>query len=636
MRNFRQSLIEALAADGYDCTVIANADTVDQSFTGKSLRFIPIKVDSKGINPIKDIGLLEQLKHIYRREQFDFVFHYTIKPVIYGSIAAHQTNIPSLSVITGLGYVFLQNNWLCKLVIKLYKYACRFPKQIWFLNTDDRQLFIDEQIIDQRFTDILDSEGVDTEHFAPQESHSATNFSFIYVGRLLWAKGIGEYVEAARRLHTKYPDAVFKILGGSDALIPKIDVMPEDLQAWKNEGIVTYFGETRNVVPYIGESDCIVLPSYREGVPRTLLEAASMGKPIITTDSIGCRETIIDKQSGLLCQPRDIDDLADKMEQMLTLTPERRHEMGLTGRQLVLDRFDSKIVIERYRQFLQKQFSSAQSAAKPLNVSIVAYNTPDELMKQLVDTLRQSPCVNEIFIVDNSPNPNGQFATLPVRYIFNGKNLGYGRAHNIAMRQTLQTDVPYHLTVNPDVKLDSRILGQLLAFMDSNDDVAALMPKVYYPNGKLQYLCKLLPTPWNLFGRRFLPKRFTRQSQHHFELRDFDYNHIADIPFLSGCFMLLRSSALKNVGVFDERFFMYMEDVDLSRRLYQKFRTVFYPDVTIVHEHAHGSYKSQRLLGIHIVSSCRYFNKWGWFRDKERTAINQTVIEKINQIQKEK
>ncbi len=269
-----------------------------------------------------------------------------------------------------------------------------------------------------------------------------------------------------------------------------------------------------------------------------------------------------------------------------------------------------------------------------INASIVLYKTSFDEAASLVATLRQNKSIGEISLIDNSPTRDERFAALQATYIFNGRNLGYGRAHNIAMRQTIAQGTPYHLVINPDVKLDCTALDQLLAVMEANTDVAALMPKVFYPDGELQYLCKLLPTPWNLFGRRFLPKCFTRQSKRRFELHDFDYNHTLDIPFLSGCFMLLRSSALNEVGLFDERFLLYMEDVDLSRRLHQKFRTIFYPNVSIVHAHAHGSYKNKRLLYIHIVSSCRYFNKWGWFCDSERTAVNCKTLDEMRHLPK--
>ena len=264
-----------------------------------------------------------------------------------------------------------------------------------------------------------------------------------------------------------------------------------------------------------------------------------------------------------------------------------------------------------------------------LNASIVLYKTPFDEVAHLVAALRQNESVGQIFLVDNSPQMNQQFASLPATYIFNNKNLGYGRAHNIALRQTLEQGTPYHLVMNSDILLRPDTIERSLAYMQAHPNVGMLMPQVYYPNGEIQHLCKLLPTPWNLICRRFLPKKIAERSNRKFELRDFGYNRIADIPFLSGCFMLMRSDALKQVGLFDERFFLYMEDVDLSRRMHTKFRTIFFPDASIVHKHAHGSYKNQHLLYIHTVSSCRYFNKWGWFADSERKMINQQVQDKI-------
>lgn len=634
MCNFRQPLIETLANEGYEVTIIANDDSDDHSFTKAGVKFIPIEVDWRGLNPVSDIKLLRRLKRIYRREKFDFILHYTIKPVIYGTIAAHAAQTPSLSVITGSGYAFLQKNWLRRVVILLYRYAFRFPEKVWFLNTEDQQLFIDEHIINIERTDILDSEGVDTQRFAPKEKSEKT-FSFIYLGRLLWAKGVGEFVEAAKILHKKYPDVKFKILGKTDGIDSAIDVMPTDLEQWEKDDVVSYLGETRDVVPFITESDCLVQPSYyREGVPRTLLEAASMGKPIITTDSVGCRETIIDGKTGFLCQPRNASDLAEKMEQMILLSAEQRIAMGQAGRQLVLNRFDNKIVHEKYLQYLQIHFDGQikQTSECPhglFNASIVLYKTPFDEVAHLVDALRQNESVGQIFLVDNSPQMNQQFASLPATYIFNNKNLGYGRAHNIALRQTLEQGTPYHLVMNSDILLRPDTIERSLAYMQAHPNVGMLMPQVYYPNGEIQHLCKLLPTPWNLICRRFLPKKIAERSNRKFELRDFGYNRLADIPFLSGCFMLMRSDALKQVGLFDERFFLYMEDVDLSRRMHTKFRTIFFPDASIVHKHAHGSYKNQHLLYIHTVSSCRYFNKWGWFADSERKMINQQVQDKI-------
>lgn len=260
------------------------------------------------------------------------------------------------------------------------------------------------------------------------------------------------------------------------------------------------------------------------------------------------------------------------------------------------------------------------------NASIVLYNTPFKEVELVVATLRQSALVQKIFLLDNSPKADARFTKLPVTYIFNDKNLGYGAAHNIALRQSLQEKMPYHLVLNADIQFDADILAKMKHFMDKNAHIGLLMPKVFYPDGKIQYLCKLIPTPLDLFGRRFLPRKWMQKRVEHFELRQFGYDKTMDVPYLSGCFMLLRSEALQKVGLFDERFFMYPEDIDLTRRIREHYRTVFYPKVSVIHNHAQGSYKDKKLLWIHIINLIKYFNKWGWWCDKKRKQINKETI----------
>ena len=194
------------------------------------------------------------------------------------------------------------------------------------------------------------------------------------------------------------------------------------------------------------------------------------------------------------------------------------------------------------------------------------------------------------------------------------------------MRKTIENKIPYHLVLNPDVVFDPSIINELLEYMEGHTSIGSLMPKIYYPNGDLQYLCKLVPAPMDLFGRRFLPKWMMKKRKRRFELYDSGYSTIMNVPYLSGCFMLLRTSTLEDVGLFDERFFLYPEDIDLTRRIHKKYKTIFYPYVSVIHEYGRGSYKSMKLLYFHIVNMCRYFNKWGWFFDKERKEINARCI----------
>lgn len=262
-----------------------------------------------------------------------------------------------------------------------------------------------------------------------------------------------------------------------------------------------------------------------------------------------------------------------------------------------------------------------------LNVSIVLYNPNWQEVSDLTATLLQSKYVDHIYWIDNSPTSScPQSIDTRVIYQHNQHNIGYGAAHNIAIRESIYDNVPYHLVINPDIILKVKELEQMLQFISSHPEVGSLMPKVVYPNGELQYLCKLLPTPFDVFGRRFLPHQWMEHRNHTYEMRASGYNKLMNVPYLSGCFMLLRTQAVQQARLFDERFFMYPEDMDLTRRIHHDYLTVFFPHATIIHNHEKASYKSLKMLWIHIVNMCRYFNKWGWFCDKERTLFNQTVM----------
>ena len=261
-----------------------------------------------------------------------------------------------------------------------------------------------------------------------------------------------------------------------------------------------------------------------------------------------------------------------------------------------------------------------------LNVSIVLYKHSVSEIASLVEILRKSTVVSEVFLIDNSPTEEIEFKRLDAYYLFNGNNLGYGKAHNIAIRQTISQGQTYHLVMNPDIAFEPSILDKIERFMNNNTDIGLLMPKIVYPTGEIQYLCKLIPTPFDLIFRRFLPKNWTRKRMEIFEMRSSGYNQLMDVPYLSGCFMFLRTEAVKQVGLFDERFFMYPEDIDLSRRIHLQYRTVFYPEVQVTHNHAQGSYINGKLLYIHIVNMIKYFNKWGWIFDKERTKVNRKIL----------
>ncbi|MDD4489464.1 MAG: glycosyltransferase family 2 protein [Paludibacter sp.] len=265
-----------------------------------------------------------------------------------------------------------------------------------------------------------------------------------------------------------------------------------------------------------------------------------------------------------------------------------------------------------------------------LHVSIVIYKHLFSEMESLINSLLESEIVEKIYIIDNSPVPSCDFKHERLTYIFTGKNIGYGAAHNIALRKTIVAGVPYHLVVNPDITMNAHILKEMVDYLEQNKEIGHLMPKVVYPSGEIQYLCKLIPTPLDLIFRRFLPKKWIEKRINRFEMRNSGYNKIMDVPYLSGCFMLLRTEALKKAGLFDERFFLYPEDIDLTRRIGAYYRTVFYPLVSVVHHHAQESYKSLYMMLVHSWNLKKYFNKWGWIFDKQRKKINQQYIKQYN------
>ncbi|MEY6717171.1 glycosyltransferase family 4 protein, partial [Enterobacter hormaechei] len=282
--------------------------------------------------------------------------HYTIKPNIYGSIAAWLSNKKSIAVTTGLGFVFNKSSFLTKVISQLYSFSFNFPKEVWFLNEDDKAVFISKKIIKEYKSFVLDGEGVDTQYFYPVDStkHSDDSVTFLLVARMLWDKGVGIYVEAARKLKVQFPNAKFQLLGACDVENPS--AIPKDvIDSWNKEGVIEYLGVTSDVRQIVSQADCVVLPSYyREGIPRTLMEAASMGKPLVTTDNVGCRNVVIEGVTGYLCQVKSVDSLVDAMRNLIQLSPEARNEMGTKGREFMLRRFDEKIIISDYYKAIEK------------------------------------------------------------------------------------------------------------------------------------------------------------------------------------------------------------------------------------------------------------------------------------------
>ena len=635
MYNFRMGVLNRMVELGYDVTIIAVPDCdIKNDKINSNIRFIPINLDRKGLNPFSDIALEKQLYKIYIQEKFDYIFHYTIKTVIYGSVAARKAGIPQLSVITGLGYSFLKDNLLKHLVVRMYRYALKTAEQVWFLNEDDKSVFLQKNIISQSRAHVINGEGVDTDYFAPSNKQkNAADFKFLLIGRVMAAKGLYEYAEAARIVHKQYPKVQFCVLGNMSKA-DKDSIDASQVQQWVDAGDIVYLGSTSDVRPAINECNCVVLPSYREGVPRTLLEASSMQKPIIATNVTGCREVVEDGVNGMLVEAKSASSLAQAMLNMLTMPQEELCKMGQKGREMVIEKFDEKSILQVYEEFINDRCPI--KARRQLNISFVLYNNQKAEILSLLNQIQESDVINRIFLIDNSPTPilsqeELKAYSLSVEYVFNNKNLGYGKAHNIALRRSVTEGVSFHLVANSDIKFDADGLWKMVKYMKLNPDVGILVPKVYYPDGDVQYLCKLLPTPFDLFRRRFMPHYKNKSKDiERFEMLASNYDHTMNVPFISGCFMMLSIDAVRNVGYFDERYFMYAEDIDYSRRMHHCYKTLFWPEVNIVHNHTAASYHDWHILLIHIISVCKYFNKWGWIFDSERKKVNQIAIENMN------
>ena len=270
-----------------------------------------------------------------------------------------------------------------------------------------------------------------------------------------------------------------------------------------------------------------------------------------------------------------------------------------------------------------------------LNISIVLYHPKwEQEVLPLVTELLKVKNLRKIYLLDNSekewlkehvdmqqaPPPSKQ-----LRYMAMPANLGYGKAHNIALRESAYYQTDLHLVMNSDIRVKAEDIDAMHEWMTAHPDVGQMMPKVVHPDGTQQYLAKRLPSPLDVFGRRFLPAWMTARRNRLFELRDKDLTRPINAPYLSGCFMLLRTEAAVEAGLFDERYFMYPEDIDLTRKIHRRWLTLYYPEWTIIHAHARDSYKNARMLWIHIRNLCLYFNKWGWIFDKERRLFNNNL-----------
>ncbi len=348
LANFRSELIRALVQKGHEVVAVAPYDKYATRLEALGCKFLELNMDNGGTSPVRDALLLLRYWRLLRREQPGVFLGFTVKPNVYGSLAAHSLGIPVINNIAGLGAVFIRGGWLAQLVQGLYRAALGQSAKVFFQNPDDHQLFLDGRLVQAKVTELLPGSGIDLHRFAVAPMPVANSkFRFLLIARMLRDKGVGEFVQAANLLRDRWPSVEFCLLGFVDVQNPAA-ISRAEVESWVAQGCVNYLGVSDDVRNEIAIADCVVLPSYREGTPRSLLEAAAMGRPIITTDAVGCREVVGHGVNGYLCKVRDVEDLAEKMNQMLSLSLEDRIVMGLRGRAKMEAEFDEQIVIGKY------------------------------------------------------------------------------------------------------------------------------------------------------------------------------------------------------------------------------------------------------------------------------------------------
>ncbi|MEZ9778854.1 glycosyltransferase family 4 protein [Vibrio sp. 10N.261.54.A5] len=357
--NFRKNTILALLKEGYRVIAVSPKDDYSQKLADLGAEYQHIEIDQGGTNPVNDVGTFLRFIGLYRKLRPDVVLNFTPKNNIYSTLAASLFGAKSVNNIAGLGMVFIEENTTAKLARFLYKISQPKAHTIFFQNNEDRELFAKHRLAPLDITDRVPGSGADLTRFSLSPSEDDGVVRFLLIARMLYDKGIGHYVEAARELKSKYGDKVeFCLLGFLDVKNPS-SVSKAEMSAWIEEGVVNYLGTSDNVEAEIAKVDCMVLPSfYREGVPKSLLEACAMGKPIVTTDNVGCRETVDDGINGYLCEPRSTSSLVEKLKLMINLSHEQRLSMGEISRIKVENEFDEKIVINKYLKAVSSAFDS--------------------------------------------------------------------------------------------------------------------------------------------------------------------------------------------------------------------------------------------------------------------------------------
>jgi glycosyltransferase involved in cell wall biosynthesis len=353
--NFRMGLVRGLQEQGWTVAALAPPDAHSSRLVEAGVRFLPIAMDKGGASPARDLLLYRRYLRALKGLRPDIYLGYTAKPNVYGTLAAQRLGIPTINNVSGLGTAFLGNPVLRRIVSGLYRRAFRKTATVFFQNEEDLGLFIGEGLVRKEVARLLPGSGIDLGRFAPSgaPARAGKGVTFLLIARLMWDKGVGEFIEAARDLRAQGAEASFQLLGFLD-VENRSAVSRDDVDQWAAEGLVEYLGSSDDVRPFIAAADCVVLPSYREGLPRTLLEASAMARPLIATDVPGCRQVVVDGTNGFLCRVRDPGSLADAMRRMLALPAAEREQLGRNARQAAEQRYDENLVIARYLEAIEE------------------------------------------------------------------------------------------------------------------------------------------------------------------------------------------------------------------------------------------------------------------------------------------
>ena len=350
--NFRLGMIKEFLNDGHEVVAIAPKDDYSQKLIDEGCTYMDLPMQNKGVNPLKDFSLFLRMRNIYKKSDADIFLQYTIKPNIYGTMAASSIGKPVINNVSGLGTIFIRENLISKIGKTLYRFSFKYAQKVFFQNRDDLQLFISSKIIKLNQATIIPGSGIDLQKFVPSYNESR-NLRFVMASRLIKDKGIYEYVEAAQIIKKKFTEVQFTLCGFIEEE-SGLGVSLKEIENWQLDGIINYVGSTDDIRKVYKSHDVVILPSYREGTPKSLLEAAAMAKPIITTNVPGCKEVVKQGINGFLCKMKDGDSLANAIEKIISLQPEERKLMGGRGRELMEEKFDQKIVIDQYKKTIKE------------------------------------------------------------------------------------------------------------------------------------------------------------------------------------------------------------------------------------------------------------------------------------------